>query len=119
MQDLSFSPKRSDQFVSIDGNGTFKVWDLSEYKAVFSANSGKLSQGSSCSIALDDESLITGWRDGFVRCYERGIGQPIWEIANAHRGAVTAVYVDGNYILTGGEDGAVRVWARINRKLLI
>jgi hypothetical protein len=32
---------------------------------------------------------------------------------------VTALYVDANYILSGGEDGAVRVWARVNRKLLI
>ena len=43
----------------------------------------------------------------------------IWEIANAHRGAVTSVYCDANYILSGGEDGAVRVWARTTRKLLI
>jgi len=32
---------------------------------------------------------------------------------------VTSVYADGNYILSGGEEGAVRVWGRINRKLLI
>ena len=40
-------------------------------------------------------------------------------MANAHRGSVTSVYVDANYILSGGQDGAVRVWARSNRKLLI
>ena len=43
----------------------------------------------------------------------------LWEIANAHRGSVTSVYADANYVLSGGEDGAVRVWARTNRKLLI
>ena len=43
----------------------------------------------------------------------------MWEIANAHRGSVSSVYADANYILTGGEDGAVRVWARTTRKLLI
>ena len=41
------------------------------------------------------------------------------KLANAHRGSVTAVYADANYILSGGQDGAVRVWARSNRKLLI
>lgn len=29
------------------------------------------------------------------------------------------MYADGNYILSGGEEGAVRVWGRTNRKLLI
>jgi WD40 repeat protein len=43
----------------------------------------------------------------------------LWNIANAHRGAVTALYADQNYLLSGGEDGAVRVWSRANRKLLI
>jgi len=40
-------------------------------------------------------------------------------MANAHRGSVSSIYVDANYILSGGQDGAVRVWARSNRKLLI
>jgi hypothetical protein len=29
------------------------------------------------------------------------------------------MYADANYILSGGEDGAVRVWARTTKKLLI
>ena len=32
---------------------------------------------------------------------------------------MTSVYADANYILSGGEDGAVRVWSRTTRKLLI
>jgi hypothetical protein len=43
----------------------------------------------------------------------------LWEVANAHRGAITKIYADQNYILTGGQDGAVRVWSRAARKLLI
>lgn len=86
---------------------------------MFTANPGKACRGSSCFIAKDDQTFVTGWRDGFVRCYDPRTGAIIWEIANAHRGSVTSVYADANYILSGGEDGAVRVWARINRKLLI
>jgi WD40 repeat protein len=56
---------------------------------------------------------------GFIRCYDPATKTQVWEIANAHRGAVTAVYADENYILSGGEDGAVRVWARTNKKFLI
>ena len=62
---------------------------------------------------------MTGWRDGFIRCFNRANGAVEWEVANAHRGAITAIYADANYILSGGEEGAVRVWARSNRKLLI
>jgi len=54
-----------------------------------------------------------------VRCYDPSTNRVVWEIANAHRGSVTSLYVDANYILSGGEDGAVRVWARTSRKLLI
>ena len=118
INDLSFTPKRSDQFLSIDENGVSKIWDLSEYKAIFTASTGRQNSGSSCCIALDDDSVITGWRDGFIRCFNQQ-GQVVWDVANAHRGSVTALYVDANYIISGGQEGAVRVWARTNRKLLI
>jgi WD40 repeat protein len=78
----------------------------------------KNSRGSSCCFASDDGSIVTGWRDGFIRCFD-STGRILWEVANAHRGSVTTIYCDANYVLSGGEDGAVRVWARTNRKLLI
>lgn len=71
INDLNFSPRRSDQFLSIDENGALKVWDLSEYKSVATCTTGRTNSGSSCCIALDDDTLITGWRDGFIRCYDR------------------------------------------------
>jgi len=95
-----------------------KVWDLSEYKSIFTGVVNKNSRGSSCCIASDDGSIVTGWRDGFIRCFDPS-GRILWEISSAHRGSITSLYADANYILSGGEDGAVRVWARINRKLLI
>ena len=118
INDLAFG-NRSDQFLCIDENGAVKVWDLSEYKSLLTILPGKMTKGSSCCFSKDDGSILTGWRDGFVRCYEPGQGGLMWEIANAHRGSVSSVYADANYILTGGEDGAVRVWARTTRKLLI
>ena len=117
INDLVFG-NRSDQFLAIDENGAVKLWDLSEYKSVFTVLPLKNSRGSSCCIAKDDNSMITGWRDGFIRSYDTS-GRVLWEIANAHRGSVTSLYCDANYILSGGEDGAVRVWARTTRKLLI
>lgn len=118
INDLCFGT-RSDQFVCIDEMGSIKMWDLSEYKSIMTSVPTKTSKGSSCSIAGDDGSIITGWRDGFIRAYDPGSAGVLWEITKAHRGAVTSVYADSNYILSGGEDGAVRVWARTTRKLLI
>jgi WD40 repeat protein len=39
-----------------------------------------------------------------------------WELS-AHRGNVNTIYVDSNYILTGGEDGIIRVWTRLTHEL--
>jgi len=63
---------------------------------------------------------MSGWSDGFLRAFvmEEGKGQ-IWEIANAHRGSITTVHADANYILTGGAEGAVRVWSRAQRQMLL
>jgi WD40 repeat protein len=41
-----------------------------------------------------------------------------WSIPT-HRGNVNCIYVDGNYIITGGEDGVVRIWGRKTRELII
>lgn len=66
--------------MAIDENGAVKLWDLSEYKSLFTANAIKNSRGSSCCIAKDDNSIVTGWRDGFIRCYDT-YGRVLWEIA--------------------------------------
>ena len=78
------------------------MWDLSEYKSVFTAYAGKAGRGSSCCVAKDDNTIITGWRDGFIRAYDPQSGRVVWEIANAHRGSVTSLYADANYVLSGG-----------------
>lgn len=54
-------------------------------------------------VAKDDGSIMTGWQDGFIRCFDSVFRKTmLWEIAGAHRGAVTAIYADQNYLLTGG-----------------
>lgn len=106
--------------MAIDEGGLIKVWDLSEYKTVQTLNCGKQVGGVCCFMAKDDGCVLTGWRDGFLRCFDvNNARAQIWEIANCHRGAVTKVYADANYILTGGQDGAVRVWSRATRQLLV
>ena len=40
----------------------------------------------------------------------------MWEIP-VHKGNVNCIFVNPNYILTGGEDGIVRVWTRKTHEL--
>jgi len=54
-----------------------------------------------------------------MRCYNPRLKQLVWEISQAHKGSINSVYADANYILSGGDDGPVRVWARQTRQLLI
>jgi cilia- and flagella-associated protein 52 len=119
INDVAFG-KESDYFVTIDENGSLKRWDLCEYKSTYTGVNAKGTAGCAVFVAKDDQTVLTGWRDGFLRCYDTHERQTqLWEIAGAHRGAITAIYADENYILTGGQDGAVRVWARQTNKLLI
>ena len=71
----------------------------------------------------EDKTVVTGWSDGFIRCFEitkHPFSPMVWEIADAHNsqiGAISCIYVDANYIISGGCDGLVRVWSRKIRKL--
>lgn len=119
INDVAFG-SNSDSFVSIDETGALKRWDLSEYKSTYTGYPPKACGGVCVAIAKDDGNVLTGWRDGFLRCHDSVERKTmLWEIANAHRGAITSIYADANYILTGGQDGAVRVWSRQTNKLLI
>ena len=63
-------------------------------------------------------SVLSGWKDGFIRCYtitNKPISPLKWDIVNAHKGSVTSIYGDSNYILSGGEDNIIRVWSKSAR----
>jgi len=89
-------------FAAIDESGALKVWDLSEYKCQVTMMPAKVTGGVSCFFAKDDNTILTGWRDGFIRCFDHTRRCQLWEVAQAHRGAITSIYADQNYILTGG-----------------
>ena len=53
--------------------------------------------------------IISENNDSFIKA---------WEIP-AHRGNISSIYVDGNYIITGGDDGIARIWTRKTHELTI
>ena len=69
VNDISFG-KDSDKFVAIDESGALKLWDLSDYKAVQTLYAAKAVGGVCCCISKDDGTVMTGWRDGFLRCFD-------------------------------------------------
>ena len=62
--------KESDSFVTIDESGALKRWDLSEYKSTFTGYPSKATGGCAVFVAKDDGTVLTGWRDGFLRCFD-------------------------------------------------
>lgn len=65
----------------------------------------------------DGTSLITGWNDGKIRAFGPQSGRLQYEIHDAHKRSVTALAVTDPFnergdfrIVSGGEDGQVRVW---------
>lgn len=63
------------------------------------------------------DTIFVGYSTGMLRNFDRE-NNKLFEIPT-HRGNVNSLYVDGNYILTGGEDGVLRVWTRSTHELII
>jgi WD40 repeat protein len=100
--------------------GDVKVWDLTDYSCVSSIRfprSGEVK----CLTLIDSDTVISGWQDGSIRC-SSSAGATLWSIPTAHRDGTTsvAVHLDPSlqYFVSGGGDGAVRVWKFSNRELV-
>jgi cilia- and flagella-associated protein 52 len=119
INDVAFG-QDSNIFAAADEQGALKVWDLSDYKCTGSYFPSRASPAISTCFAKNDQTVLVGYRDGCVRCYDV-LNQKamLWEMTNCHRGGVTALYADSNYILSGGCDGAIRIWARNTRQMLL
>ncbi len=103
----------NDLFGTVSSDGTLSVWDLGDYKVRMSAGYKK---GGRCIIFTpDDDTIVSGWDDSFIRAHTISSSKPLFEIPNAHRGSVTAVAVTLLYICSGGDDGRVRIWNRKGR----
>ncbi|CAD8212252.1 unnamed protein product [Paramecium pentaurelia] len=119
---LSVPLNACDLFVSIDYEGVVMVWDMNEMLVITRCIPINMNRVKGSSVYLDpDRTIISGWRDGFIRAYmitNKPVSPIKWEIVNAHKGAVTTLYSDQNYYLSGGEDSIIRVWSKTARQLI-
>ena len=97
INDISFFNNSNESFGTIDNMGLLSMWDLNELIMVtrcLPATNKKI-KGLSVSFT-DDRAIAGGYEDGFIRCYDitKSKYAPLkWEIANAHRGAVSSLFI--------------------------
>lgn len=73
----------------------------------------KLQGNFDCMVVQNGQSIISGWSDGKIRAFGPQSGKLLYTIHDAHQGAVTAISgtPDSTRIISGGEEGMVRMWA--------
>jgi len=109
----------SDTFATVSRDGSVRIWDLHEYSIV--AQNSERCEGK-CISYDENIAVVTGWADGFIRSFDSASGMKNWEIPGSHKGAVTSIVHSksdqANMIVSGGEDGYVRVWQAGSRQLI-
>lgn len=107
--------KDNETIYSTDNMGNVMQWDLNDYS--IKNRISEKERVTSISIG-DDNSIFIGLANGNIKNYDYFLSSFLWEMAS-HRGKVNSIFVNANYILSGGEDGVIRVWGRQNHEMII
>ncbi len=118
---VSFAPGVVDAFVSGGEDGTVRLWSAEDYGVVAAAKEREAGLPQCCAQSLD--LLAVGWEDGTLRGYSGETMEHLFTVPRAHKadaGGTSAVCVSNNerFALSGGGDGAVRVWELRSRELI-
>jgi len=110
INDLCFPTEYSDVFATC-GVGHIRVWHLGSCRELLRISVPNLE--ARCVIfSTDGKSIISGWSDGKIRAFGPQSGKLLYTINDAHLKSVTALACtsDSRRIVSGGEEGQVRVW---------
>jgi len=115
--DVSFGTS-SDKVATASETGEVFLTDLSDYMPIMASSSKSAAR--TVVYTCTTGEILAGYDDGYIRAWssQQGGGNMLWQL-NAHRQGVTVVRESGNFIVTGGNDCAVRFWHRNTRELLI
>jgi len=115
---VKFPEKVSDKFATASEDGTIRLWDGSDYKALSRCVVSKA--GSPLCFVLNLDYIISGWEDGTVRAFRTDTGEQVWSINEAHRGGVSCITLSKNqlFFVTGGFEGEVRIWELRTREMV-
>lgn len=106
-----------DYFYSVDDYGNVIQWDLNEYNFRSIHRGNNKDKATSITIG-DDANIFVGYSGGGISIFEHNLESKIYEFP-AHKGKVNCIFVNCNYILSGGQDGVVRIWARTNYEMVM
>jgi len=115
---VAYAPGASDRFATGSTDGCVRVWDANDYSVAVEAL--VRDAGAVNALIYSADMIISGWDDGRIRSHDSYSGEALWAIDNAHQGAVTALVMSNNtrYIMSGGDEGAVRIWELRSRDLV-
>ena len=71
INDISFQAGNNDIFATVTDGGVMRVWETEDLTIVTRGTPG-IGKGhrGTCVCLAEDQSVVTGWSDGFIRCYE-------------------------------------------------
>mmetsp|Transcript_30075 Transcript_30075/g.65597 ORF Transcript_30075/g.65597 Transcript_30075/m.65597 type:complete len:622 (+) Transcript_30075:180-2045(+) len=107
----------SDVVATASEAGEIFLMDLSDYMPVATALSK--SPVRSAVMSSTRPEILAGYDDGSLRAWstQRAASEQLWQL-QAHKDGVAVVRESQHYIVTGGQDFAVRFWHRSSRELL-
>jgi len=118
---VAYPPDNSEAFATIGVDGTVRVWDVNTYSVTAKGSCQTAKTGAPLCLAFSGEALFTGWKDGKLRMHDADQGEPMWTVDNVHQNGVTALAVSHNkkFLVSGGENGDVRVWEIRTRDMIV
>ena len=107
---VAFAPDREDRLLVLESTGLIGVWDIRDPKQP--VRTAWIPAGAiDASFAPDGTEIVTAGWDGKVRWWTPG-GRLLRTSAGGHNGAARALAVGNDRVVSGGEDGALRLWDR-------
>ncbi|KAI8814379.1 quinon protein alcohol dehydrogenase-like superfamily [Cladochytrium replicatum] len=123
VNDICFPPASADVFATAS-DADIRVWNAKNCEELLRISVPNL-ECKCITFKKDGSSLISGWNDGKIRAFGPQTGRIQYTINDAHKRGVTALTITDPYnsrgdfrIVSGGEDGQVRVW-RVQRDVQI
>ncbi|KAI8910144.1 WD40-repeat-containing domain protein [Gorgonomyces haynaldii] len=115
INDIVFPEHSSDVFATASDTD-IRIWNAQTCKELVRIALPNL-ECHCVAFKKDGTSLLSGWNDGKIRAFGPQTGRLQYEINDAHKKGVTAIAPTDSYnkqgdfrIVSGGEDGQVRVW---------
>jgi WD40 repeat protein/serine/threonine protein kinase len=97
-----------ERIITASADGTARVWDIAQQRCVqiLEAHRGPIRD---LMMTPDGHVALSAGQDGSVGVWDVFEGNLLC-LLRGHSGAVTSVALIGNTVVTGGEDGTVRLW---------